>query len=249
MSGWSSPERAVAAMAAGTGAGVRVAVLDSGIEISHPEFAGKTLRDDCAVAEDGTLSALGGEGADAYGHGTAVAGMIWKTAPAAEIGSFRVLSAKLSARTAAVALAAERAIGLGYHILNCSFACGFAAHLPIYKQWLDRAYLAGVHVVAASDSTLQPEWPAHFPHVIGVSSAGRGEPGALLQGGPGLIEFSSPTENSLLPWKGGGCRTLTGSSFAAARVSGLVARILSAEASPDALQMKALLRQIAIRAA
>ncbi|MFA7343542.1 MAG: S8 family serine peptidase [Terrimicrobiaceae bacterium] len=245
MSGWPSPERVVEAMAAGTGAGVRVAVLDSGIEISHPDFSGRKLRDDCVVAEDGTLSAITGDGSDAYGHGTAVAGMIWKIAPEAEIGSFRVLGAKLGARTAAVALAAQKAVDLGYHVLNCSFACGLAAHLPIYKEWLDRAYLAGAHVVAASDAVSQPEWPAHFPQVIGVSSAGTGIPGEMQRVARGLVEIAAPTENALLPWKGGGHRVLTGSSFAAAKVSGLVARILSAEPGLDALQLKALLRRAA----
>jgi subtilisin family serine protease len=149
MSAWISPAQAAEAMERGDGRGVRVAVLDSGIETSHPYFSGRHLHDDLVSEANGNFQP--GSGEDLYGHGTAVAGIIWKLAPKAEIGSFRVLGSSLSARTAQVSVAARRCIALGYQVLNCSFGCGISGHLPLYKEWVDSALLSGIHVVAASE--------------------------------------------------------------------------------------------------
>jgi subtilisin family serine protease len=241
MTRWISPDEARLAMARGQGAGVRVAILDSGIEIGHPAFAGKRLRDDVAVSLDGFTE---GGGVDIYGHGTALASIIWRLAPEAEIGSFRVLGANLAARSALVVRAAEKATALGYHILNCSFACGISGQLALYKNWTDRAALEGIHVVAASGSRVVPEWPAHLGTVLGVDCAMNSH--ELLghrQGG--LVEFVAPGEEIDVAWKDGGRRLMTGSSFAAAHVTGLMARLLSEHPIRDPLLLKAVLRRLA----
>ena len=101
MNHWISPSEAAEALRRGRGRGVRIAVLDSGVDVTHPAFAGRTLCDDLAIVEDGhRLKVVPGEGRDLFGHGTAVAGIIQEVAPEAEIGSIRVLGESLSARTA-----------------------------------------------------------------------------------------------------------------------------------------------------
>ena len=79
MTVWISPTQAMQAIEKGDGHGVRIAVLDSGIETSHPYFAGRRLNDDVVSDENGNLPQ--GNGKDIYGHGTAVAGIIWSLAP------------------------------------------------------------------------------------------------------------------------------------------------------------------------
>jgi hypothetical protein len=169
--------------------------------------------------------------------------LIWQEAPKVEIGSFRVLSPSLSARTAQVALAAKKAISLGYRILNCSFACGIPGHLSIYKDWLDEAFLAGVHVVAASSNHRSPEWPAHFSSVLGVDCSPGGQTVVRTEGR--MVEFLCPAESLNVAWKDGGEREMTGSSFAAARLSGLLARLLSVYPECDVPTARGLLRQLA----
>jgi len=89
------------AHALSTGAGVRVAVLDTGIDAAHPAFAGRLARDgtgrtlarDFVDADDDAAEA-GGLGDRGYGHGTHVAGLVLLAAPQAQLMPARVLDAQ-----------------------------------------------------------------------------------------------------------------------------------------------------------
>ena len=241
--GWITPEQAAAAIRDGDGSGVRIAVLDSGIEIAHPDFQGRELDDDLVMDDTEAGEFSEGNGEDVYGHGTAVAGIIWKIAPEAGITSFRVLGPKLVGRTAQVWVAANEAIRRGFDVVNCSFACGISGHLSLYKDWTDRALLKGIHVVAASHGE-EPEWPAHFASVLGVDYA---EPGArgteITYSADRMVEFTAAADRDVA-WKDGTHRSMTGSSFAAALMTGIVARLLSVYPIRDPLLLKALLRRV-----
>lgn len=249
---WTTPEEAAEAIANGDGRGVKVAVIDSGIEADHPLLSKMQLVDSIGIfEEDGRVVTRSGEGFDVYGHGTAVASVVHRFAPKAEIGSFRVLDARNLSRTAIIQAGIYEALRRGYHILNCSFGCkGLPRFVMPHKQWIDRAYVAGVHVVAACNNTdpREPEWPAHFPSVISVGIAP--DETQINPSGPGfahvpgqLVEFVAPGENVEVAWTGGGVRTETGSSFAAPAVTGMLARLLSAKPGlPPALVLDLLPR-------
>ena len=248
MKTWITPEEALAAIRDGRGRGVRIASLDSGVEASHPALGGLVLADDLAVVEDGMkLRVVPGEGRDLFGHGTAVAGIIRATAPEAEIGSIRVLGESLSARTAIILEGARLAIERGYHILNCSLGCGVPEHVLKYKSWVDEAYLQGVHVVAACnnhDST-RPEWPGFFTSVLTVNMARTEHDGELFYKPGHLVEFAARGVDVDVPWSGGGMKKVTGSSFAAPRVAGMLACMLSEVPRITPLQAKALFHRLA----
>lgn len=240
---WISPEQAATAIRDGDGSGVRIAVLDSGVEIGHPDFQGRQLDDDLVIDDADFGQLAEGNGEDIYGHGTAVAGIIWRIAPEAGITSFRVLGPKLVGRTAQVWLAANEAIKRGFDIVNCSFACGISGHLSLYKDWTDRALLKGIHVVAASHGD-EPEWPAHFASVLGVDCAEPGTPGQEISYSAGrMVEFTAAADRDVA-WRDGTHRSMTGSSFAAALMTGIVARLLSVYPIRDPLLLKALLRRV-----
>ena len=242
MSAWIGPSEAAEAMERGDGRGVRVAVLDSGVEIGHPDFFGRHLEDD--LVSDASGGMRKGSAEDMYGHGTAVSGIIWRLAPKVEIGSFRVLGSSLSARTAQVSAAARKSIALGYNILNCSFGCGISGHLPIYKEWVDNALLSGIHVVAASGSPESSEWPAYLSSVVAVDCALSNHGGLRYLPGR-MVEFAAPAAEVRVPWKNRGHRVMTGSSFAAAWLSGMLARLLSVYPKIDPVLAKSLLRRVA----
>lgn len=227
---WITPDQAAEAVVSGDGRGVRVAVIDSGVDVSHPQLADLELVESVAVVEEnGQTKAVDGEGIDIFGHGTAVAGLIHEMAPAAEIGSFRVLDARSLSRTELICRGVMLAIERGYHILNCSFGCkGRARFILPHKEWSDAAYFAGIHVVAACSNAgaEEPDWPSHFNSVIGVTMASAEADGVYFR--PGVqVPFSARGENVAVPWLNGRMREQTGSSFAAPQVTALLARLLS----------------------
>ncbi len=255
MDAWPTLEDARAFLRNGTGRGVKIAVLDSGIEPEHPLLHGLTLSDDLAVIDDGLrLAVVPGEGRDAFGHGTAIASIIRRVAPDAEIGSFRVLGEQLRSRTLIIREGVRLALEHGYHILNCSFGCGREDHVLLYKDWIDEAYLRGRHIVAACNNQdfMKREWPGHFPTVITVNFAGAssltaadGSSESLFYRPGNLVEFIAPGQDIVVAWLAGAIKKVTGSSFAAPYVSGLLARLLSGCPSLSPLHTKTLLQKLA----
>ena len=227
---WITPDEAVAAIHRGRGRGVRIAMLDSGLETNHPALTGLVLADDLAIVEDGLkLKTTAGKGVDLYGHGTAVAGILRQMAPEAELGSFRVLGESLAARTAIIMEGARLAIERGYHILNCSFGCAIPEHVLKHKAWVDEAYVQGVHVVSACNNHdfSRPEWPAFFTSVLTVNMA-RTERDDDVFFKPGhLVEFAARGVDVEVLWRDGSAKKVTGSSFAAPRVTAMLACMLS----------------------
>ena len=64
-------------MREGTGRGVRIAIIDSGVEVDHPDLDGLKLRDDLHIVDTGfQVEMRSGDGTDIYGHGTAIAAVI-----------------------------------------------------------------------------------------------------------------------------------------------------------------------------
>ena len=130
-----------------------------------------------------------------------------------------------------------------FDIINCSFACGISGHLSLYKEWTDRALLKGVHVVAASHGE-EPEWPAHFASVLAVDYAeSEMDEGQISYSEGRMVGFTAAADGEV-PWKDGTHRSMTGSSFAAALMTGIVARLLSVYPIRDPLLLKALLRRV-----
>jgi subtilisin family serine protease len=245
---WLSLDEARQALAHGTGKGVRIAVIDSGIEIDHPQLQGLVLQDDLHIVAEGVqIQVKPGDGTDIFGHGTAVASIIRQIAPEAEIGSFRVLGERLASRTVIIREGVRQALDKGYHILNCSFGCGVKEQIFEYKDWIDEAYLKGIHVVAACnniDFTI-PEWPGYFPSVITVNMASTLEELRFFYKPGQLVEFSARGVDVQAAWRNRETRPVTGSSFATPRVAALLARILSTSGNLHPLEAKALLHQMA----
>jgi len=236
------------AIQTGTGSGIRIAVIDSGIEASHPALGGLALTDDVLLGEeDGRIVATEGHGEDTFGHGTAVAGIIRQIAPEASIGSFRVLGANNRSKSEIICEGVRLAIDKGYNILNCSFGSGAPEKVLLYKSWVDAAYLQGIHVVAAcnNEDFRRPEWPGNFPSVVTVNMARNADPLAIYYKPGHLVEFATLGVNVDVAWKDGRTTQKTGSSFAAPRMTALLARMLSVMVDLKPLEAKVLLLRLA----
>ena len=237
------------ALANGTGKGVRIAVIDSGVEIDHPALAGLTLVDDLHVVDGGVqIEVKPGDGTDVFGHGTAVSAVIRRIAPDAQIGSIRVLGANLGSRTVIIREGVRQAIDRGYHVLNCSFGCGLSEHIFQYKEWIDEAYLKGIHVISACNNYdfTTPEWPGYFPSVVTVNMARFDEDHTFFYKPGHLVEFAARGVDVTLPWNNRSSKEVTGSSFAAPIMSALLARLISEMPNLAPLEAKSILHRLAI---
>ena len=240
------------ALVEGEGDGVKVAVLDSGVDVTHPylQALGLTLEDDLAIEDDGlTLKVVEDTRLDVFGHGTAVSWVVRKVSPKARVGSIRVLGTNNTARDAGICEGVKVAAERGYRVLNCSFGSRSVAKLALYKDWVDMAYLKGIHIVAACNNDFYnlTEWPGHFPSVITVNMARSPDEWDKFYYKPGaLVEFAARGCNVRLPWKDGRVLEQTGSSFAAPRVAGLVARMLSVYPDLSPLEVKSALHRLAL---
>lgn len=255
---WISPREAAEALRAGTGRGIKIAVLDTGIELSHPALGRRRLVDDIAfeISSAGTVHRIPGMGIDESGHGTAVAGAILAAAPEAQIGSFRVLDRNFSGKFAVIREAATLAIESGYHILNCSFGARAEDRtIGHFKPWVDLAYRRGAHVVSAcnNQSFRDAEWPGNFPTVVAVNMARtdsqslhlRWDESANFQTGH-LVEFAARGIEVDVAWNKGSRAIRSGSSYAAAHASGILARLLSVHPALKPMVALSLLQEVAL---
>jgi subtilisin family serine protease len=244
---WIQLNEAERALTEGTGRGIKIAVIDSGLESSHPLLAGLKIAEDIAIVDNGVKLGIANSDGDVFGHGTAVSGIIKGLAPEAEIGSIRVLGRNNASRTAIIQLGAQEAISRGYDILNCSFGCAVEAQVLNYKAWVDEAYLRGVHVVAAcnNDDFRTPEWPAFFSSVLAVNMARTDDESIFFYLRGTMVEFAARGVDVTVAWRGGAKKLVTGSSFAAPRISALLARLLSVYPDLSPLQAKSILHAIA----
>ena len=247
---WPDLDTAREALRSGRGEGVKVAIIDSGIDLAHPALAGLQLEDDITVSCDGiNLQIDEGDGTDVYGHGTAVASLVLREAPVVKLGSFRALDSSNHARSFVIAECVNQAISRGYQIINCSFGCrGLPRYVMDYKEWVDRAYLEGVQVVAACsniDVGIR-EWPAYFPSVFSVRGIDC-HPDAFYFTAGRMVSFRACGERVEVPWLYGGTKVETGSSYAAPLIAGKIARFLSAIPGIDPAAVKPLLSVLAER--
>jgi subtilisin family serine protease len=198
-----------------TGRGVRVAVIDTGVDAGHPDLAGRL------VAEQ---DFAGARPAAAETHGTAVAGIVGARrgngagivgiAPQSELMALRACrqdgDGGAQCTTLALALALHHAVAQGAQVLNLSLG---GPPDRLLARLLDAALARGVAVVAAFDRRLPAGgFPASHPGVIAVAD----EPA----GGAALV---APGRDVPAPRPGARWELVSGASYAAAHVSGLQA--------------------------
>jgi thermitase len=218
------------------GGGIKVAVIDSGIDLAHPIFAGKLSASTefwDYVGNDATpQDESGGNG---YGHGTAVAGIILQVAPRAKILPIRVLRADGTANTSDVVAAIGRAVNNSANIINLSLGTGgYDQSLMDICAW---ANSRGVRIIAAAgnngqkdnlDSPAQFSWGAQtYQMTIGVGSVNSGDQRSSFSSYGDAIYGFAPGEGIWSAYPGSKSANFTGTSFAAPIVSGAVALAMS----------------------
>ena len=201
-----------------TGRHVRVAVIDSGVERTHPDLARQIeLSEDFVAGREATAEA----------HGTAVAGIIAAqadngigivgVAPQARVLALRACWQQASTATLcsslSLAQALQSAITHDAQIINLSLS---GPPDQLLARLLDVALAKGIAIVAAVDrDAAGGGFPAAHHGVIAVADAGPDMPTLTIVVAPGRDVPSTQT--------GGRWAVVSGSSYAAAHVSGLLA--------------------------
>ena len=231
-----------------TGRGVRVAVVDSGVDARHPALQGKIKESVEAVAEGGKVTFRPSESGDQAGHGTACAGIITEVAPEVELYSIKVLGPNASGSGDLFLAGLDYAIKQKMQVVNLSLGTTKPQYFGPLHDLMDRAYHAGVILVAAANNLPQPSFPSIFSSsLVSVVKREGGDPFNFSYRYGEVIEMVAPGVQVRTTWPGGGYRQVTGNSFACPYIAGIIALIMETYPNLTPFQIKTILYAIASR--
>jgi subtilisin len=233
------------AFAGSTGEGVRVCVLDSGIEEDHPRVG--ELQGAVAVSLDDSGAAIvrpDDEG-DTSGHGTACASIIRAIAPGCELHSCRVVSGGFKGSGSVLLAGLAWAIEQRFDVINLSLSTTKKELAAALHELADAAYFQRTIVVASAHNLPIESFPWRFSSVISVGSHEQPDPMILYYNPAPPVEFYARGVDVDVAWLGGTTVRSTGNSFATPHVSGLCALVLSKHPELTPFQLKSVLALIA----
>ncbi|MEA2905856.1 MAG: hypothetical protein QOI12_3243 [Alphaproteobacteria bacterium] len=216
------------------GSNVLVAVIDSEIDAQHPDLAGQIVERFDAVGQRDRPDA----------HGTGMVGAIaahrklMGIAPGARILAVRAFSpesgASPQATTKHIIAGLEWAVRKGARVVNMSFA---GPYDPMLQVAMKKAHDKGVVLIAAAGNAgpkSPPLYPAADPHVIAVTATDENDK-LLAQAVRGPhVAVSAPGVDIMVPAPDSGYQLTTGTSVAAAHVSGVAALLIERHPGVDA---------------
>lgn len=207
-----------------SGRGVRVAIIDSGVNPAHPHVAG--------LAGGICLNPNGASYEDDAGHGTAVAGAIREKAPEALLYAVKVFDQRLRTKVEIILQALDWAIENQMQVVNLSLGTTNPAHRARFEQIIARALDRNLVLVAAHEMNEQPALPGVLPGVLPVGldwDCPRESYRAVTKEAQTVFLASGyPRPIPGLPLQ----QNLNGISFAVANMTGLVVR--AKQAYPEA---------------
>jgi subtilisin family serine protease len=229
-----------------SGAGVTVAVVDSGIDAGH-SAVGTVDRAIALQWDPDAAEVVSDEGPhdDLFGHGTACAGLIRRAAPDVSLWSVRVLGHRLTGKGLVFASGLRWAIAEGARVINLSLSTGRDDYFGLFHEIADEAAFAGVVLVCAANNVPARTYPAEFSSVISVAAHDGCDPFSFDANPAPPADFGAPGIDISVPWLAGGTITTTGNSFAAAHMTGLAARLLSKHPLLTPYEVKTVLRAVA----
>ena len=218
-----------------------VAVVDSGISAGHSDLSECLVPGYNFIADDSDTL-------DDYGHGTQVAGIIAArynqesgtsgVAPLSRLMPLKVLDANGEGTVADTAEAIVFAADSGTRVIT--LALGTYAESDVLRAAVEYAAKRNVLIIAAggNNGTDEPAYPAAYPQTLAVGAVDQFRKPCLFSNRGSYIDVVAPGKDILTTNFDGGYQELTGTSAAAAYLSGLAALVLAVEPAlgPDALQ-------------
>ncbi len=212
-----------------TGSGVKVAVVDTGIDLDHPD-----LRTN--IAGNVNIINPSKTGDDDNGHGTHVAGTIAAidneigvigVAPTASLYAVKVLDRRGSGFLSDIIAGLQWCVTNGMQVVNMSL--GTSSDIQSFHDAVIAVNNAGIiQVAAAGNASGGPVgYPAAYDEVIAVSATNSTKTIASFSSIGPEVELAAPGVSIRSTWKGGGYNTIQGTSMAAPHVTGTVALALA----------------------
>jgi subtilisin len=228
-----------------SGMGIRVAVVDSGVEYDHPAL-GDCVRGGVVVEYDPDAENLIRYEADdppidLAGHGTACAGIIHSIAPQAEIYSVRVLGNNMRGRAIQFAGGLDWAIENGIHVVNLSLSTSKEEYFGMFHDLADQAYFKNMNVVSAVNNYPEPSYPSLYSSVISVAAHDGHDPYTYYYNTSPPVEFGARGIDVEVAWNNKQYLTSTGNSFAAPHIAGIVTLIRAKHPELTPFQVKTVL--------
>jgi subtilisin len=235
------PERVTREWAWGgsTGKGVRVCILDSGVESGHP-LVGEI---DQAVAfnrigDENEIELVEDTEGDLCGHGTACAGIVRALAPDCTLISARVLGAGFKGSGPVLLGGLRWAVEQGFDVINMSLSTTKRQFAGLLHELADSAYFRNTVLVASAHNMPVESYPWRFSSVISVGSHEEPEPDTFFYNPAPPVEFFARGVGVEIAWLGGGKILSTGNSFATPHMSGICALIMAKHPELTPFQLK-----------
>ena len=235
-----------------TGAGVKVAIVDSGVDAMDPRLAGASVSGWNIQLSATGHAMIGPDCADLNGHGTDVAASVVAVAPDVEIVSVRIMDGSLRTTADLMAAGIETAFRNGARVINLSMGTPNMGKALLLRDTIALARESGAVVLAAAHPRGERAYPADLPETLGVASHPDCGRGRLFHFDP--VRFSGAEWGNLTDkFLARGCLDrpgdvpdYRGSEIATAHVTGVVACLAQAlrgappERLVDALKSRAL---------
>jgi len=226
------------------GAGVKVAVIDTGIQSNHPDLAAN-IKGGIHFYQSGASVLSDSNWEDDNGHGTHVAGTIAAldntkgvvgVAPDVELYAVKVLSSTGSGTWDTVAAGVRWAADHGMNVASMSI--GGSVGSQTLADAISYAYGKGVVLVAAagnggdgSSSTIETSYPAAYPEVIAVGAVDATLKVASFSSSAPYVALCGPGVSVNSTYKGSTYKLLSGTSMATPHVSATAALVLRTQIS------------------
>jgi subtilisin family serine protease len=234
------PERVTREWAWGdsTGKGVRVCILDSGVEAGHPSVGALESAVTITIGEDEEAVVTEDVEGDVSGHGTACAGIVRALAPECGISSVRVLGQGFKGSGNVLLAGLRHAVEEGYDLINMSLSTTKKPFAAILHELADSAYFRRTVLVASAHNMPVESYPWKFSSVISVGSHEETDPLAFFYNPSPPVEFFARGVNVDVAWSGGRSLTVSGNSFATPHVTAICALILAKHPELTPFQLK-----------
>jgi len=216
-----------------TGKGVKVAVIDTGVNKDHPDIKGAVIETHNTTSEGYSAT---------NGHGSGTCGIIaarknnrgiLSVAPDCQIIAIKALHESGSGSMVDIVEAINLAINRGAHVINLSL--GGSSTIPSLEQAVNLAASRGIYVICAAGNSGTDNsvgYPAKYPKALAVGAMNKQRKTSAFSSRGLEVDIAGPGERILTCWKNNSYATVSGTSFATPYLSGCYALFVQAGIKP-----------------